>query len=61
MYQQYSKRFQLTELPPYGLFTYDFLFALLKKSLVSMYDMNEKNSKVKVTDWTFPESSNGKL
>ena len=39
----------------------EFLFALLKKSLVGTYNMNEKKSKVKVTGRTFPESPNGKL
>ena len=39
----------------------DFLFAPLKESLVVMYNMNEKNSKVKVTGRNFPENLNGKL
>ena len=39
----------------------DFLFAPLKKSLVDMYNINEKNSNIKVTGRTFPENLNGKL
>ena len=39
----------------------DFMFAPLKKSLVGMYNINEKNSNIKVTGRTFPENLNGKL
>ena len=39
----------------------DFLFAPLKKNLVGMYNINEKNSNIKVTGRTFPENLNGKL
>ena len=39
----------------------DFLFALLKKDLVGMYNINEKNSNIKSTGRTFPENLNGKL
>ena len=58
MHHQHFKRFQLTTFTSYGL---DFLFAQLKKSLAGMCNMNEKNSKVKVTGRTFPENLNGKL
>ena len=36
-----------------------FLFAPLKK--VQMYNINEKNSNIKITRRTFPENLNGKL
>ena len=39
----------------------DLLFVPLKKSLVGMYNINEKNSNIKVTGRTFPENLNGKL
>ena len=39
----------------------DFLFVPLKKSLVGMYNINEKNSNIKITGRTFPENLNGRL
>ena len=39
----------------------DFLFAPLKKSLVGMYDINEKNRNVKATGRALTENLNGKL
>ena len=62
MHQQYFKHFQLvvflsTEL----LLINGFLFVPLKKSLVGMYNINEKNSNIKITGRTFPENLNGKL
>ena len=44
-----------------SLYLNEFLFAPLKKSLVGMYNMNEKNNKVKVAGKTFSENLNGKL
>ena len=43
------------------LYLNEFLCAPLKKSLVGMYNMNEKNNKVKVAGKTFSENLNGKL
>ena len=48
-------------LPTEFLLLNDFLFAPLKKSLVGMYNINEKNSNIKITGRTFPENLNGKL
>ena len=48
-------------LPTEFLLLNDFLFAPLKKSLVGMYNINEKNSNIKVTGRTFSENLNGKL
>ena len=48
-------------LPAEFLCLNDFLFAPLKKSLVGMYNMNEKNSNIKITRRTFPENLNGKI
>ena len=61
-HEQYFERFQLATLSPYGLTTFKlFLFVPLKNSLVGMYNMNGKDSKVKFSGRMFPESSNGKL
>ena len=60
MHQQYFKHFQLAAFSPYGVLLNDFLFAPLKKSLVGMYNINEKNSNIKITGRTFPENLNGK-
>ena len=38
-----------------------FLLTKKKNSLVSMYNKNDKDSKIKVTGETFPESLKGKL
>ena len=38
-----------------------FMFAPLKKSLVGMYNINEKNSNIKIAGRTFLENLNGKL
>ena len=48
-------------LPMEFLHLNDFLFAPLKKSLVGIYNINEKNSNIKITGRTFPENLNGKL
>ena len=48
-------------LPTEFLLLNDFLFVPLKKSLVGMYNINEKNSNIKITGRTFPENLNGKL
>ena len=48
-------------LPTEFLLLNDFLFAPLKKSLVGMYNINEKNGNIKITGRTFPENLNGKL
>ena len=45
-------------LPTELLLLNDFLFAPLKKSLVGMYNINEKNSNIKITGRTFPENLN---
>ena len=39
----------------------NFLFVPLKKNLVWMYNINEKNSNIRVTGRTFPENLNSKL
>ena len=38
-----------------------FLFAPFKNSLVNMYSKNDKDSQIKVTGETFPESLKGEL
>ena len=48
-------------LPTESLRLNHFLFATLKKNLAGMYNINEKNSNIKVTERTFPENLNGKL
>ena len=48
-------------LPAEFLLLNDFLFAPLKKSLVDIYNINEKKSNIKITGRTFPENLNGKL
>ena len=61
-YQQYSKRFQLTAFTPYRVLTFKWFFVCAtQKKLVGIYDINEKNSNIKVTGRTFPENLNGKL
>ena len=62
MHQQYFKCFQLTAFSPLGLLTFKWFFVCAtQKSLVGMYNINEKNSKVKVTGRTFTDNLNGKL
>ena len=48
-------------LPTEFLLLNDVLFAPLEKSLAGMYNINEKNSNIKITGRTFPENLNGKL
>ena len=62
MHQQHIKTFNWQHfLPMEFLRLNDFLFAPLKKSLVGIYNINEKNNNIKITGRTFPENLNGKL
>ena len=62
MHQQYFKRFQCAAFPPYGLLTFKWFFVCaIQEGLVVIYNMNEKNSNVKVTGRTSPENLSGKL
>ena len=62
MYQQYLSAFNWQHLlSTEFLRLNEFLFATLKKNLVGMYNINEKNSNIKVTGRTFPEHLNGEL
>ena len=52
----------MTAFPPYWLLTFKWFFvSATQKSLVDMYNMNEKNSKVKVLEGQSSENLNGKL
>ena len=48
--------------PPCGLLTFNWFFVCAaQKNLIGMYNMNQKNGKVKVTGRIFLENWNGKL
>ena len=62
MPQQYIKHFQLAAFSPCGVLTFKWFFACAtQKTLVGMYNINEKNSHIKITRRTFRENLNGKL
>ena len=62
MHQQYFKHFQLTAFPPYGRLTFKLFFVCAtQKSLVGMYNINEKNRNINVIGRHFPEPLNSKL